>query len=140
MQIFLVLVVTFTIFLFVMKLGGRYAGRVTGGMMTDHFKAAEALLEHERLPEHWIERLLRMERRDRLIQLLPGGRGWQERGEVYLLKQIHQLRAYFSKSPFFDSDETRSMLLAKLDDLIASWESLGLEGITKLYDVRIENS
>lgn len=140
MQIFLVLLVVVSLFLFIIKIGGSYAGRMTGTMVTDYFKAAEALIEEDTMPAAWLQRLRQMARRGSLLQLLPGQRSWQERGEVYLLKQIHKVRTYFTKCPFVDTEESREILLSELDELIALWVSWGFDGITEHYGLQAETS
>ena len=140
MPLFLTFLVIVTLGLFLFKLARVYNGRFIEKMVTNYFKAAEALVENDSLPQHWIEGLERIARTDGLKISLVRGQNWRDRGEKYLLDQIGKLRKFYTTCPYFDGEEAREHLLDRIDDVITRWQSWDISQITQHYGVEIGNS
>ncbi|MBL8153106.1 MAG: hypothetical protein JNM70_02885 [Anaerolineae bacterium] len=85
----------------------RFAENLTGNLVTEHFRAAEFILEHHQAPESW-------------------GRA---AAKPQLLKRLDKLIAFFETCPFFEDEESRTSLLAQLHAEHVAWEAKPVEAI-----------
>ena len=53
MNLFIILLIAISTFLLLIKLLAALTGRVSERLLTSHFRALEALLEHDELPADW---------------------------------------------------------------------------------------
>lgn len=135
MSIFLPFLLVVTGVLFFVKFLRVQAGRYFERMVTNHFKAAEALIELKRLPPVWVEGLERIARSKASTLPLAQPQAWQDRADAYLLNQIGKLRKFFTTCPYVESEESRQHLLGQLDDLTTSWQSSDISQIVQHYGV-----
>jgi hypothetical protein len=97
-----------------------YGTRLANSAITDQFQAAEAITQH-RFPKKW-------QRQIALRLRLRQGFGSLGRSELdaiakrLALKKLKTLITFFQKSRFFDSEETREVLLADLERTLTLWQ------------------
>ena len=130
MYIFLILLVAVTGLLLILKLIATLTGRVSEHLLTGHFRALEALLEHNQLPDAWVEQLRKM---------AHGKSSLQEAAKPFLLKKIGQLTTYFEGSPFVESAEARALLLEELTVITQRWEKAEISEILAHYDLALSD-
>ena len=138
MNLFIILLVVITVFLLLIKLIGSLTGRVSERLLTNHFRALEALLEYDKLPTDWVEQLKKMARggrvRRRFVRQLP----WEAAAKPFLIKKIRQLYKFFEGCPFVESPEARALLLEQLEAVTKRWESSELPEILAYYNLAID--
>ncbi len=103
-----------------------YTRRVADVLLTEHFRAAEAISEGK-APEAWITQINRQ-----LVyrRWLPGRRK-VEPGTKLALEKLARLRLFFAKSKFFETAQARELLLAKMDETRDRWEKMTWDEIVK---------
>ncbi|MEM7132001.1 MAG: hypothetical protein AAF702_37165 [Chloroflexota bacterium] len=133
MNLFLILLAIVTVFLLLIKLIASLIGRVSERLLTSHFRALEALLEHNKLPDEWHDHLRKMAKGNSAVSPLGHQNPWEESAKSLLLKKIRALYTYFETSPFVESPETRALLLEQLADVAQQWEDSDLSEILAYY-------
>jgi hypothetical protein len=102
-----------------------YVRRVAGVALTDEFRAAETIVDG-RLPSKWAAQI---NRRLALTRLLRRN----VTGTELALDKIDKLVRFYAKSPFFEDERARKLLLARLQETRErwakmTWEELGSKG------------
>ncbi len=122
------------IFVFLFKFAGVITTRLSEKYVSTKFKAAESLLEEEKLPRDWLDRVTRKAFR---VQWLPLKRRtdseMEEDAKEMMLVMLDGLTKYFEKCPFLDTPETRTLLLDRLNALAANWRSKEWREILATY-------
>ena len=137
MNLIIILFIVVTVFLLLLKLFGSLTGRVSERLLTSHFRALEALLEHDKLPAEWGEEVRKMAQNRTVRGGLSDDLPREEQAKSFLLKKIRSLHKYFETSPFVESPETRALLLEQLEALTEQWESAELSEILAEYDLAV---
>ncbi len=92
----------------IIKFTTQFAERITRRLVTDHFLAAEYILEHHQAPNTWMRPT--------------------KAPEKYLLQnRLDKLIAFFEACPFFENEDSRSLLLTQLRAERESWKERPLE-------------
>lgn len=125
--LFLAFIVFFVLSLrFAVKLIARFAGKYVGSK----HKAAETIINTERPPRQWTDKL---NRRITSIRKTAGNSEKvlrrERRAKDTLLKRIDQLIGCFETSPFVHDKETQQLLLSKLREARRLWEEKDWEEI-----------
>jgi hypothetical protein len=95
----LMLMVLFVVgIIFITRFALWFAETLTGNLLNDNMRAAEFILEHHQAPEMW-------GRPDH--KFYPAGKG-------RLLARLDKLIRYFEVCPFFEDEESRTLLLTQL--------------------------
>ena len=118
-------------FVFV-SLVGFYTNRVAGMAITNKFKAAEAI-SNGTVPEQWVKQINRHIARKSIMRRLSVR---STTPEELLNKKLDKLYQYFETCPFFESPETRQLLLDELQEtrnfwIDKSWEEITLRTLTE---------
>lgn len=106
--------------------------------ITDHFQAAEFILEHHQAPEAWVKPpglfssilLFRnpLKSLPRIFQLSKSKNAAQA-GKARVLSRLDELIAFYKTCPFFEDEETRSIMLQELATEREAWKKKSLEEI-----------
>ncbi len=106
--------------------------------ITDHFQAAEFILEHHKAPEVWVKApglfssiLVGRNPLKALPKVFRIGESQNEAevGKTRVLRRLDGLVAFFETCPFFEDEETRSVMLQELATEREAWEKKSLEEI-----------
>jgi len=92
--------------------------------LTDQFRAAECLSQG-RIPAQWQARI---QRRVSLERAIPWGRK-HATGARLAIQNLDRLLRYFERSPFFENEEARGLLLIKLRETRGRWQTMTWEQI-----------
>ena len=90
-----------------MRLAARLAGKAAGAGASRHFRDAEYIIEHKRLPGVW----------EKELALLSE----EERPSALAAKRAELVR-FFRTAPVFEDEETRRELLNRLTRITASFQ------------------
>ena len=107
----------------------KYTRRIGDTALTDNFRAAESIAGR-RIPARWRAQI------NLQIKLRKMGFAFQSKisGTDIALNKIHQLYMFFEKSKFFDTEETRALLLKTLNETRDRWRSMAWEEILEESD------
>jgi len=108
---FLVFVVLFTL---AAVQGTRTAGRVMGERINALHRAAEIILDTERIPAAWLEPAPTAP--DRV-------RRWELRQKRRAVRRIRKLRTYMQRTPCISDVESREFLMTELDRIRDQWRA-----------------
>lgn len=86
------------------------------GAITQHFRAAEYILEHHQPPPMWNK-----PSRPSATLSRHGKLKLSESGENHLLERLDKLIVFFEHCPFFQTEEARVAMLLQLNDERISW-------------------
>ncbi len=106
---FLVFVALFTL---AAVQGTRMAGRAMGERINAMHRAAEVILDTERIPAEWLEHAPAAP--DRL-------RRWELRQKRRAIRRIRKLHTYMQRTPCISDVESREFLMAELDRIRGQW-------------------
>jgi hypothetical protein len=110
----LVLIVLFVVgIVLVIKFITGFAESLTGKLVTDHFRAAEFILETHQIPAEWARR----------------GRGFRSMSKAVPLTRLDELIRFFETCPFFEDEDARTDLLAQLRAERDVWAAKPPDGI-----------
>lgn len=137
-MLFLVLAVAVVAMFLMAKMLGPSIVRIVERLVTGHFKNAEALLERKRLPEEWNATVTRMASRGTIKERLVQGASWQTVAHEYLIRNLQKMRKFFTTCPYVADEETRTVILEDIDEIIERWNALDTTGILALYDVVVD--
>lgn len=101
-----------------------YTRRVVEMTLTDQFRAAESLAQG-RIPAQWQARI---QRRLSLERVMTWGRE-PATGARLAIQNLDRLVLYFERSPFFENEEARGLLLTKLRETRGRWQAMTWEQI-----------
>jgi len=119
---------------FLFKFAGILTTRLSEKFVTTRFKAAESLLEEEKLPQAWLIRIRRTAFRGRWARLKPRTLAeMEEDAKEIALQLLEGLTKYFEKCPFLDTPETRLLLIDRLTALAENWRAKDWRDIVQLY-------
>jgi hypothetical protein len=99
-----------------------YVRRVAGVALTDQFRAAETIV-NGRLPIKWVAQINRRLASPRFLRR-------DVTGTELALDKIDKLARFYEKSPFFEDEQARELLLTQLQETREclakmTWEELG---------------
>ena len=112
-------------------------GRITERILTGHFRALEAILELDKMPQEWGDELKQMAQQG-TVRTRQGSIRWEDEAKPFLLKKIKGLRDHFEKSRFLEGPETRQILLGSLDEVRDRWKNSELLEILNYYDLTVD--
>jgi hypothetical protein len=87
-----------------------FGEKLTARLVTDHFRAAEYVLEHHQAPEAWLSSL-------------------QRDAKARLLTRLDKLIVFFETCPYFEDEDSRTDLLGQLRIERQQWETKPLEAL-----------
>jgi hypothetical protein len=99
-----------------------YVRRVADVALTDQFRAAETIV-NGRVPDQWV---VQINRRIAWESRLPLFRRGVSRTELALAK-IDKLYRFYERSPFFENEEARELLLTQLRETRERWGKMTWE-------------
>lgn len=134
MNLFIILVIIVTFFMFLIKFIVSLTGRVSERILTQYFRSIEALFAQNKLPEDWVKHLEKLAKARQRSGHLPRS----EQAKAFLLQKIMELRKFFKTCRFVESEEARSMLLYQIDNLKERWQSSDASEIIALYNIDID--
>lgn len=133
MNLFIILVIIVTFFMFLIKFIVSLTGRVSERILTRYFRSVEALFAQNKLPEDWVKHLEKLAKaRQKSVQ-----RPKSVQAKAFLLKEITELRQFFKTCRFVESEEARAMLLNQIDNLTERWQSSNAFEIIASYNIDI---
>ncbi len=92
----------------IIKFTTQFAERLTSRLVTNHFRAAEYILEHHQAPKTWM-------------------RPTKAPDKPQLLSQMDKLITYFEACPLFEDEDSRTLLLTELRAEREGWKEKPLE-------------
>ena len=134
MNLFIILIIIVTFFMFLIKFIVSLTGRVSERVLTRYFRSVEALFAQNKLPEDWVKHLEKLAKARRRSAQLPRS----ARAKAFLLKKITELRKFFNTCRFVESEEARTMLLNQIDNLKERWERSDASEIVGFYKIDID--
>ena len=134
MNFLIILVITVTFFIFFIKLIVFLTGQVSERMLTRYFREIEALFADNKLPEEWVQNLVKIASGKKRYERLPR----KEQAKAFLLLKITDLRKFFQTCRFVESEESRTLLLSQIDKLKETWESADVSEIFAFYNLDID--
>ena len=108
----------------------KYTRRIGDTAITDNFRAAESIAGGQ-IPARWRNQINLQLKLRKIGIPFPANSS----GTGIALIKIQQLYAFFEKSKFFDSEETRSLLLKTLNETRERWRSMAWEEILAESDL-----
>ncbi|MCH2667395.1 MAG: hypothetical protein MKZ59_05440 [Deinococcales bacterium] len=137
MKIFLTFLVAVVAVLLLVKLMASMMGRITERILTGHFRALEAIVELDKMPQEWGDELKKMAEQG-TVRTRQGTKSWEDEAKPFLMKKMKILRNHFEKSRFLEGPETRQILLSSLDEVRDRWNDSELLEILKHYDFKVD--
>ena len=137
MKIFLTFLVAVVAVLLLVKLMASMLGRITERILTGHFRALEAIVELDKMPQEWGDELKKMAEQG-TVRTRQGTKRWEDEAKPFLMKKMKILRNHFEKSRFLEGPETRQILLSSLDEVRDRWNDSELLEILKHYDFKVD--
>ncbi len=137
MKIFLTFLVAVVAVLLLVKLMASMMGRITERILTGHFRALEAIVELDKMPQEWGDELKKMAEQG-TVRTRQGTKRWEDEAKPFLMKKMKILRNHFEKSRFLEGPETRQILLSSLDEVRDRWNDSELLEILKHYDFKVD--
>ena len=137
MKIFLTFLVAVVAVLLLVKLMASMMGRITERILTGHFRALEAIVELDKMPQEWGDELKKMAEQG-TVRTRQGTKRWEDEAKPFLMKKMKILRNHFEKSRFLEGPETRQILLSSLDEIRDRWNDSELLEILKHYDFKVD--
>ena len=137
MKIFLTFLVAVVAVLLLVKLMASMLGRITERILTGHFRALEAIVELDKMPQEWGDELKKMAEQG-TVRTRQGTKRWEDEAKPFLMKKMKILRNHFEKSRFLEGPETRQILLSSLDEIRDRWNDSELLEILKHYDFKVD--
>ncbi|MAZ53696.1 MAG: hypothetical protein CMO31_06735 [Trueperaceae bacterium] len=137
MKIFLTFLVAVVAVLLLVKLMASMMGRITERILTGHFRALEAIVELDKMPQEWGDELKKMAEQG-TVRTRQGTKRWEDEAKPFLMKKMKILRNHFEKSRFLEGPETRQILLSSLDEVRDRWNDSELLEILKHYDLKVD--
>ena len=134
MNLFIILVIIVTFFMFLIKFIVSLTGRVSERVLTRYFRSVEALFAQNKLPEDWVKHLEKLAKARRRSVQLPRS----AQAKAFLLQKITELRKFFNTCRFVESEEARTMLLNQIDNLKERWERSDTSEIVGFYKIDID--
>lgn len=122
----LFLIVTFTVATLLLTL---YMRRVADVALTDQFRAAETIVSG-RVPDQWV---LQINRRIAWGSRLPLCRRGVS-GMELLLAKIDKLYRFYERSPFFENEGARELLLTQLRETRERWGKMTWEELVSQHN------
>jgi|TARA_Y100000994_G_C15510161_1_gene367215 hypothetical protein len=136
-KIFLTFLVAVVAVLLLVKLMASMMGRITERILTGHFRALEAIVELDKMPQEWGDELKKMAEQG-TVRTRQGTKRWEDEAKPFLMKKMKILRNHFEKSRFLEGPETRQILLSSLDEVRDRWNDSELLEILKHYDLKVD--
>jgi hypothetical protein len=136
-KIFLIFLFVVVVVLLLVKLMASMMGRIIERILTGHFRALEAILELDKMPQEWGDELKKMAQQG-TVRTRQGSIRWEDEAKPFLLKKMQGLRDHFDKSRFLEGPETREILLQSLDEVRGRWEGSELSEILNHYNLKID--
>jgi len=136
-KIFLTFLVAVVAVLLLVKLMASMLGRITERILTGHFRALEAIVELDKMPQEWGDELKKMAEQG-TVRTRQGTKRWEDEAKPFLMKKMKILRNHFEKSRFLEGPETRQILLSSLDEVRDRWNDSELLEILKHYDFKVD--
>ncbi len=137
MKIFLTFLVAVVAVLLLVKLMASMMGRITERILTGHFRALEAIVELDKMPQEWGDELKKIAEQG-TVRTRQGTKRWEDEAKPFLMKKMKILRNHFEKSRFLEGPETRQILLSSLDEVRDRWNDSELLEILKHYDLKVD--
>ena len=134
MNLFIILVIIVTFFMFLIKFIVSLTGRVSERILTRYFRSVEALFAQNKLPEEWVKHLEKLAKARQRSLHLPRS----EQAKAFLLKKITELRKFFKTCRFVESEDARGMLIYQIDNLKERWQSSDASEILSFYNIDID--
>jgi hypothetical protein len=113
----------------VMLLVAVYMRRVADVALTDQFRAAETMVDG-RVPDQWV---LQINRRIAWGSRLPLCRRGVS-GMELLLAKIDKLYRFYERSPFFENEGARELLLTQLRETRERWGKMTWEELVSQHN------
>jgi hypothetical protein len=104
-----------------------YTRRVTNVALTDQFRAGETIVDG-RIPDQWVAQINRRLAFPRFLRRDVSGTEWA-------LDKIDKLYRFYEKSPFFENEKTRQLLLEQLRETRERWAKMTWEELVSEYTV-----
>jgi len=130
LKIFLLFLVFVVFFVLILRLAVILMGRVTGRYVNEKHRAAETIVNTEKVPKLWSDKL---EKKISSVSKYSGRSKkvlrMKKRAKTVILKKMDRLIDYFKDSPLVQDKETRKILLDKLLGARRLWEEKDWEEI-----------
>jgi len=108
----------------------KYTRRIGDTALTDNFRAAESIAGGQ-VPARWRTQINLQIKLRKMGVTFPSNIS----GTDIALKKVQQLYLFFTNSKFFDTEETRSLLLKTLNETRDRWRSMAWEEILAESDL-----
>lgn len=122
---FLVLIIAFTLVVIIIIF---FTRRVADLTLTDQFRAAESI-SNGQFPDKWFIQIKQFLMLRSMIPIPQSG----SPGTKKAVEKIEGLIRFFEKSPFFETEEARELLLKQLKDTRQHWLNMTWNEIEKAY-------
>jgi hypothetical protein len=104
-----------------------YTRRVANVALTDQFRAGETIVDG-RIPDQWVAQINRRLASPRFLRR-------DISGTELALDKIDKLYRFYEKSPFFENEETRELLLEQLRETRERWAKMTWKELVSEYTV-----
>jgi hypothetical protein len=104
-----------------------YTRRVANVALTDQFRAGETIV-NGRIPDQWVAQINRRLASPRFLRR-------DASGTELALEKIDKLYRFYEKSPFFENEKTRQLLLEQLRETRERWAKMTWEELVSEYTV-----
>ena len=137
-MIFLVLLGLVVLLILTLKLLGLAGSRIVEGAVVGNLRAADAILQQQRIPEEWIPRIIKRSRPPvgrRTFGPAPedghAGSVDPERAKAALMQRLQGLEAFFRKANCFEDRASRVLFFRQLRRVRVFWEKSSWESLTR---------
>ena len=134
MNLFIILVIFILVFVSFSKLVISLTGKTSERFLTRYFREIEALFVESKLPEDWVQNLIRIANKKKKSKKLHR----KEQARDFLLLKITNLRTFFETCRFVESEEARSLLLSQIENLKENWKTADMCDILSSYNLYID--
>jgi hypothetical protein len=104
-----------------------YTRRVADVALTGQFRAGETIV-NGRIPDRWVAQINRRLTSLRFLRRVASG-------TELALDKIDKLYRFYEKSPFFENERTRDLLLEQLRETRERWAKMTWEELVSEYTV-----
>jgi hypothetical protein len=109
-----------------------YTRRVADVALTDQFRAGEMIV-NGRIPDQWVVQINRRLASPRFLRR-------DVSGTELALDKIDKLVRFYEKSPFFENEETRDLLLNQLQETRERWAKMTWEKLVSEYNTAFDRT
>ena len=109
-----------------------YMRRVADVALTDQFRAAETIVDG-RIPDQWVVQINRRLAFPRVLRR-------DISGTELALDKIDKLYRFYEKSPFFENEKARELLLEQLQETRERWAKMTWEELMSEYNTAFDRT